>query len=134
MAYNKESYQKNKKSKYEAVRKWQLANPGKIRVLRRKASNKYHLKLKAAFIQAYGGKCSCCGETEPRFLTLEHINHDGIEHRKKIGFGMQMLLHLRKLGWPQEGLTILCMNCNFATKHENTCPHKIGDDKDLTPK
>ena len=29
----------------------------------------------------YGRACSCCGETEPAFLTIDHVNNDGAEHR-----------------------------------------------------
>ena len=31
---------------------------------------------------------------------------------------------LKKLGWPKEGYTILCWNCNFSTKHGVPCMHK----------
>lgn len=31
----------------------------------------------------YGRECKCCGETEPIFLTLDHINDDGSAQRRK---------------------------------------------------
>lgn len=38
-------------------------------------------------IQAYaklGNACACCKESEIEFLTIDHINDDGADHRKKI--------------------------------------------------
>jgi hypothetical protein len=80
-------------------------------------------------IEAYGGKCSCCGESHYAFLTIEHINHDGKLDGQKFGRGTQFYRHLRRLGWPKEGLTLFCMNCNWATRYGSLCPHrqmKIG--------
>ena len=34
---------------------------------------------------AYGNVCACCGESEPAFLSIDHIDNDGASHRKKIG-------------------------------------------------
>ncbi len=76
-------------------------------------------------IEAYGGKCQCCEETETAFLTLDHIGGGGAEHRKSLGGN-----HIRKLrqelkaqGWPKDKYRLLCMNCNFATRHGKPCPH-----------
>lgn len=83
-------------------------------------------KLKLEMIAAYGGRCSCCGETEPRFLTLEHLEHDGQEHRKQKrcgGFGTWR--DLKRRGWPKDKYTIYCWNCNLATRLGDPCPHKI---------
>jgi hypothetical protein len=78
-------------------------------------------------IAAYGGKCTCCGEAESQFLTLEHIKHDGKEHRERIkGSGNAIWLDLKRRGWPQDGFTVLCWNCQMATAHGDICPHKRG--------
>ena len=74
-------------------------------------------------IAAYGGACTCCGEARQRFLTLEHVNHDGAEHRKAKGHAA-LLLDLKALGWPKDRFTILCMNCNWAERNGEPCPHK----------
>src|SRR5688572_22754686 len=50
------------------------------------ATDKHYKKLKDQVYAAYGGyKCSCCGETEPSFLTLDHINNDGNQYRRDVG-------------------------------------------------
>ena len=84
-------------------------------------------KLRAEMVAAYGGKCSCCGETNIEFLTLEHINNDGAEHRASLGTGggNKVWFDLKKRGWPKEGFTILCWNCHMATCHGHPCPHKL---------
>lgn len=92
----------------------------------RKLARKYREKLRAEFIQAYGGKCACCGEAEPAFLTLEHKNRDGAAHRKQFSTSTQILAHLRSLGWPKEDYEILCFNCNRASWEQGICPHRKG--------
>ena len=101
-------------------------------------------KDKREFVDAYGGCCYCCGETEIAFLTVEHLRDDGHLHRKKIansktnpGGGAIVINHLKKQGWPKDkGITVACNNCNmgreanirlsksrgYGSKH---CPHGI---------
>ena len=86
-------------------------------------------KLRKRVLVRYSGsipKCSCCGETEYRFLTLDHINGEGKKHRdsiKKNGGGIFLYRWLFKQNFP-EGFQILCMNCNFAkNRHKKQfCP------------
>jgi len=98
----------------------------------RKRGRDYWQKVRHEAIMAYGGYiCACCGETEPRFLTLDHMNNDGANHRRSLGWtisngrgcGGAMLNHLRHTGYPP-GYQILCMNCNFGKAHNGgVCPH-----------
>ncbi len=85
-------------------------------------------KIRNMVIQHYGGRCICCGETEPLFLSLDHINNDGASHRKKIGVfgGAEFYEWVLKNKFPAR-LQILCHNCNIG-KHRNGgfCPHKIA--------
>lgn len=88
----------------------------------------YHAKLKRDFVEAYGGKCACCGETELGFLSLDHVGGGGRKHRlvmtKGRGGGTQVLLSdLRRRGWPK-GFQVLCYNCNLASGFLRVCPHK----------
>jgi hypothetical protein len=79
-------------------------------------------------IDAYDGVCACCGETETAFLTLDHIGGGGRKHRKTYA-GKNAALEIRKelkaQGWPKDKYRLLCMNCNFATRHGRTCPHQL---------
>lgn len=87
--------------------------------------------------QLLGGKCACCGETEPEFLCIDHINDDGhLEPRDKNGKRNAVKLYcyivsifkskdadaIAKL---ESRLQVLCHNCN-GSKMANggECSHK----------
>lgn len=86
----------------------------------------YKRRLKAEMVAAYGGRCECCGEAEITFLTLEHVNRDGADHKRRLGTngGHAIWLDLKKRGWPKDGFTLLCWNCNCSTKNGAACAHK----------
>src|SRR3990167_9777047 len=68
---------------------------------RRNAATNRALRLEA--IAAYGGKCRCCGETEEKFLTLDHINGGGKQHRLRArGSTGTIYRDLKKQGWPKK--------------------------------
>jgi len=102
------------------------SDPEKYREKQRKAGADYRKRTRDQMIEAYGGRCACrnCPETNPAFLTLEHINRDGKEHRAKVG--SHTYADLRRRGWPQEGYTLLCWNCNALQRFGKTCPHMDG--------
>jgi hypothetical protein len=76
-------------------------------------------------MDAYGGHCACCGETELVFLSLDHLNDNGAEHRRQLreeGInGNGLYRRLRQLDYPS-GYQVLCFNCNWAKSHGG-CPH-----------
>ena len=85
----------------------------------------YHHVLRMQFIEAYGGRCICCGESQQEFLVLGHLNDDGAAHRKRVGGGAMPLKDLRRRDWPKdEGIAVLCANCNTATTRSDVCPHQ----------
>lgn len=93
----------------------------------RKIGQKAHHKLRMEVFEHYGMKCACCGLHDWRFLTIDHVNNDGNEHRRaeKIGTGMDSYRWLRKNGYP-EGFQLLCYNCNCAKfRFGGVCPHKL---------
>lgn len=89
---------------------------------------KRYQAVKDEVFRAYGGYvCTCCGETEPMFLCIDHIDGGGEAHRTSIGVGSRgrgMYTWLKKQGFPP-GFRVLCQNCNIGT-HLNggVCPHK----------
>ena len=103
-------------------RQWRLNNPRMAKDTAARAVR----KRKLAVLEAYGGMCVCCGETTPEFLSIDHVNGDGKEHRKALGVhgaGGSIYNDLKRRGYPREGFRLLCMNCNFAFGHFGTCPH-----------
>lgn len=87
-------------------------------------------RIKEATFAAYGGYvCACCGETEKKFLTLDHINNDGAAFRRAMygnrnAAGLVTYAWLARKGFPA-GYQVLCMNCNHGKRMNNgVCPHK----------
>jgi len=86
-----------------------------------------HFELKVEVLKQYGGpRCICCGVTELKFLTLDHVNDDGNAHRKSLGMqavGGGYYAWLKRNGFPDEiELQVLCWNCQWG-KRLGGCPH-----------
>lgn len=78
-----------------------------------------HLRLAVLFY--YGPNCSCCGESRPEFLGIDHVEGGGRQHRKQIK--MRIYEWLLKHGFP-EGYRVLCHNCNMSHGFYGYCPHE----------
>lgn len=95
-----------------------------------------YASLRVQMFDAMGWKCACCGETNPQFLTLEHINGDSSTHyygrKDKVpAHRVQSSTYVevrkaKRSGWDPSEYEILCMNCNFAKGHYGQCPHRLG--------
>jgi hypothetical protein len=90
----------------------------------------YSKKLKLKVMTHYCNGipyCMCpkCDETIFEFLSIDHMNGHGTEHRKEIGnYGMAIYRWLKKNGFP-DGYQVLCMNCNWSRSHnKGICPHE----------
>jgi len=140
MAKTPEEY---KARRAELMRAWRLANSEKARATVRKTAErreakepgakkmsdaKYRRKLKNDVFTAYGARCVCCGEDDTRFLTLDHINSDGADQRRKLKghrgqAGLGFYTWVRQNNYPDD-LQLLCWNCNSG-RHYNggVCPH-----------
>lgn len=90
----------------------------------------YKRSLKLEVIAEYGGKCVCCSENQVEFLTIDHINGGGAQHRRKIsktpkGASPDTLYRwLKKNGFPKDNFQLLCFNCNCAKSSSGQCPHQ----------
>lgn len=76
--------------------------------------------LRDDVLNHYGRACVCCGEKEDAFLTIDHIDGKGAEHRRMSG--KRLYRWLRKHGFPS-GFRTLCANCNLAMGIYGQCPH-----------
>lgn len=99
-------------------------DPEKYRQAARDTQASVRKRVRDQMIEAYGGKCACvnCPETDTAFLTLDHINGDGKQHRAKVG--SHTYNDLRRKGWPKDGYRLLCWNCNSMTRGGVPCPHE----------
>jgi hypothetical protein len=105
----------------ERARVWRSRNTEKVN----ETSRRQRRKIRAEVLAHYGDHCVCCGEREPDFLSLDHINGGGNKERKEVGLGILWYYWLRKNGYPG-GLQVLCYNCNLAKGFTGMCPHKKG--------
>lgn len=102
----------------EIKKQWAINHPGYY-----KQKNAEHRnELRSAALAAYGNKCACCGETEPMFLAIDHINGGGNQHRKFM-HKRDISIWLRDNNYPP-GFQVLCHNCNMAKAYYGICPHQ----------
>jgi hypothetical protein len=105
------------------LKQWKAKYPEKVEEYRRRAreqARQYRRKV----LLVYGEgvlACACCGENFEEFLTLDHINGGGTEHRKILK-GVNFYMDLRRNGYPDRHLyRVLCSNCNSAlARADNT--------------
>lgn len=116
----KKHYEKHKEERREHDRKYY-----KEHLEEHKERNKKYLnQLRAKVIKAYGSKCICCGESNKRFLTIDHINNDGAVRRKEMKAGANFYKKIISSGFPDD-LQLLCYNCNCGRAcNGGICPHK----------
>jgi len=129
---------KNPEDRREYERQWRAKNPDKYNeksrnYQRRRWKNypeetkrkqrEYRAKVRERALLAYGGKCTCCGESNLHFLTFDHINGGGVKERKLTGMtGSTFYLSLLKNH--RDDIQVLCFNCNCARYFYGECPHK----------
>ena len=105
-----------------ASKAWRQNN----RERRNKAERDRRAVLVALVKEHYGNKCACCGETDPLFLTIDHMNNDGAEHRRGKGTASNICIWLIRNNFP-EGFQLMCYNCNCGrARNGGVCPHQEG--------
>lgn len=143
--------EKNREKIRLRMRDWRAANPDKIKgyskVLRDRMfaeatpeeaaairaaeadkTKRNQARVKDLVYAAYGGYiCACCKETEPMFLSIDHVDNDGAAERRSgvyKGGGSAFYNYVKKQGFPPK-YQVLCMNCQVG-KHKNkgVCPHQ----------
>lgn len=106
---------------YEWKRQKYIAHRARFNAVSKEARR----RLKQQMVDAYGGSCTCCGESDLEFLTVEHVNRDGKQHRMSFRSAQSVWADLRRRGWPKGDYTVLCMNCNWASRFNGVCPHSL---------
>lgn len=105
-------------------KEWRKRNPERSRVVARRADR----KLREDVLRAYGGRCACCGTDYFPHLTLDHVNGDGAEERRRhhrpgsVLDNRPTLRRLRRqLPVLDPAFQVLCFNCNFAKHVRGEC-------------
>lgn len=125
------------------AREWRRKNPERSRAIWQKSHKKnyesykirhntylrnYTKRKREEALFKYGGKCVCCGENTNEFLSFDHVNNDGNNHRKIVKSSRQFYYQLCKNEISKD-FQILCFNCNMGRQFfggiEKLCPHKI---------
>lgn len=109
------------------VKNWWRTHPKsyeKNKLLKKKRDE----ELRLLVLTHYGGKCVCCGETEIRFLEVDHINGGGCKERKAL-FGNEHTSGSTFFRWIIRNkfpirYQVMCSNCNMAKKGSKVqfCP------------
>lgn len=123
--YQKDWAQANPEKSRSYSSKWQSRKwreDPEYREQKKRAERERRRAKQREVIDHYGGRCACCGEAEPMFLTLDHVNGGGSQDRKKTGLRTWEIA--MRAGFP-DTFQVLCRNCNYA-KYLNggVCPHQ----------
>ena len=132
----RETHKEEIKAKGRRYAKWRRETyPEKVKANKAKSNGKHSAEISAnkrhgrqlakiAVFEAYGGAvCACCGEKHLEFLSIDHINGGGTEHRRNIWKGSGFYSWLKQQGYPL-GFRVLCFNCNLALGFFGYCPHQ----------
>lgn len=124
MPYSDPNKQKAYFKKYYKVHKKQKLSAAKDSYERRKdLIASYHQRQRLFVLQQYGSQCACCGEKQDKFLSMDHIDGGGSQHRKALNrIGTRFYRWLVDQGFPK-GYQVLCHNCNMAKGFYGQCPH-----------
>ena len=94
------------------------------------ADRLYAKQRRSKVLVAYGEICTCCKESDSRFLTIDHIDGGGSKHRRELSKSPRrassgvLIRWLIKKGFPS-GFQILCFNCNCGRAiNGGICPHQ----------
>jgi DNA-directed RNA polymerase subunit N (RpoN/RPB10) len=81
--------------------------------------NELNHSYKKNFLDVYGRKCMCCGETRIEFLTLDHVQGQIGKKKENPFSAYKKAAQEFRLDLYQ----VLCMNCNFSKGRYGYCPH-----------
>lgn len=115
-------YRKKHKEQFKMYHKRDYKKHKNTRLIRnREYARRRHLELKLKVLCHYGGnppQCSCCSESEIKFLTIHHVMNNGKTDR-----GKHIYARLVRNKFPSD-FEVLCFNCNCAKGFFGECPHK----------
>jgi len=120
---------------YKPAKKGHTCCESCLQTISKSAKNRAREDRKSA-LNYYGNSCNFCGEDIEIFLTIDHIDNNGAEHRKMINCsgraGSTTYAWLRRNNYPK-GFQTLCYNCNCAKNHhsEETIKEELDKAKRL---
>ena len=139
----REYYLRNKQDFLTKARAYHWEN--RERILPQKRGRSFRLKLEIILHYSPNGICQCasqdcwhvgpCHVSDPRVLTVDHIQGKGNQHRKEIGgyrqySGSHIYFWIQRNNFPPL-FQILCINCNFVKGPRGLPKEALVDDSDL---
>jgi hypothetical protein len=114
--YFHDYHERNKERINAARRALYAADPSQ----RAEHARVIHWRLKLAAIQALGGRCIGCGETNPLVLSINHINGTGVPHGKRHGplHALTIFRAIRDGKMDMTSIDLRCMNCQVLYEYE----------------
>ncbi len=110
---NKRGYANHKDARLQQQRGYVKKNRAKVN----QKNTEWRKRVRLETLRHYSGGepfCQICGERNLTFLTIDHIDGKGSEHRRKITRGgYATYIWLRQHKFP-EGYRVLCFNCNYG--------------------
>ena len=117
---NECSQQVRRERQKEWMREYRKLHPEK----KNEWARSMKIKVLRHYSQSEEPFCECCGENNIEFLTIDHVNGGGTQHRRQLREnGMTIYRWLIKNNFPP-GYRVLCMNCNTSIGFYGYCPHK----------
>lgn len=80
-------------------------------------------ELSTIVITAYGGKCECCGESNPDFLVIGCGERGESNRVGRHGGGRHLYQWLVTHNYPKDNYHLLCRNRCLSIKVYGYCPH-----------
>jgi hypothetical protein len=75
-------------------------------------------------LKEYGARCWCCAQSEPLFLTIDHIDRNG--WRERAESRTDIYIKLVAAGFPKDNYRLACYNCNAGRERNGgVCPHEM---------
>lgn len=121
--FNKYEYNKqyNKLHKQEHSEYYKVYRKHHKVELNRIAKN-FRERCKQRCFDELGSVCICCGESERKFLQIDHIRGGGRKDKKYCKTYSFRRIEIE--GFPKDKYQILCSNCNWAKGLYGICPHQ----------
>ena len=121
-------YAENKDKMKERYKRYDSTRPAARKEYNKIYSSKRRQRNNLLCLQHYSASlipfCICCGDTELKFLSIDHTNNDGYKDKKKRG--AKFYEQLIKNNYPNiPALQVMCMSCNWGrARNLGICPHK----------
>ncbi len=114
---NRERYMKQHRA-YEKL--WKKNHIDHVRRKSREWNKKSRNKNRSIVLKHYSPNLICqrCGCNNIHLLSIDHMNGDGAQSRKKLKTSYMIYRHIIKDNFPLN-FQVLCWNCQWIKRHEN---------------